>query len=114
MNNVKCEMKTVHDVSMFSIYGDITFENFGQLRKNVASSIGSLRSPKVLVSLNSPRNIDSVTIGTIVSIYKTVRLRNGSFGVIVPTEASKEIFFTTGLNRLFPIFESEDLALISV
>jgi len=108
------EMKIVSNINVLSISGNFTFNTLGDIRNTLKKDIASASSAKFLVDLTQVGLIDSTALGTIISIYKTVLSRKGTFGVIVQNGDVKDVFFTVGLNKLFPIFDDEAQGIKSV
>jgi anti-anti-sigma factor len=109
---MKLETRIVNNVNVLTVDGgDFTFENFGEILDGMKKAVASASSAKFMMDISNVRRIDSIGLGSIVTIYKTVLSRQGTFGVIVRSGESKEIFFTTGLNKLFPIFDNESQAI---
>jgi anti-anti-sigma factor len=111
---MKIETRIVNDITVLTVHGDFTFNYLDGVRDTLKNAVTSASTAKFLVDLSHAKHVDSSGLGTIVSIFKTVVSRKGTFGVIVLDEEAKEVFYTIGLNKLFPIFESESQAVKSV
>lgn len=107
-------IRIVDNVNVFTVYGDFTHNSLGAIRETIKKDIATASSAKFLVDLSQVGMIDSTGVGTIVSIYKTILSRQGTFGVIVPNGDLKDLFATLGLNKLFPIFDDENQAVESI
>jgi anti-anti-sigma factor len=111
---MKIETRVINDVTVLTVHGDFTFNYLDGVRDILKNAVTSASTAKFLVDLSRAKHIDSSGLGTIVSIFKTVVSQQGKFGVIVHDDEAKEVFYTIGLNKLFPIFENEIQAIKSV
>jgi anti-anti-sigma factor len=107
---MKCDSKVVGDATIFAIQGDIVFNYLSEIREIIKGQIGNADTDKFLINLEDVGIIDSAGVGFIVSVYKSVLSRKGSFGLINPNEAVENVLETVGLTRLFKVFKSEDEA----
>ncbi|MBI3794752.1 MAG: STAS domain-containing protein [Nitrospinae bacterium] len=111
---MKFETKVEKGVNIFVISGGFTFHNLGDIREAMKKAVSAAETPKFLVDLSKAKTVDSSGLGTIVSIYKTVLLKKGAFGIIAHEGEIKEVVYTIGLNKLFPIFDNEEQAISSI
>lgn len=108
------ETRIVDNVNIFTVHGDFTRNSLGGIRDTIKNDIAAAPTDKFLVNLAQVGMIDSTGVGTIVSIYKTILSRQGTFGLIVPSGDLKDLFTTLGLNKLFTIFDNESQAVKSI
>ncbi len=108
---MQCETNKVGNVTIFAIYGKLTFSYLGDIRETIKKDIATAATPKFLIDLTNMSSIDSSGLGTIVSIYKTVLSRNGTFGVLVKDKDVREVFHTIGLTKLFSLYEVQEEAI---
>ncbi|MFQ5431410.1 MAG: STAS domain-containing protein [Nitrospinota bacterium] len=111
---MKCETRKVDGVTLFDITGDIVFNNLNELREVIKAEMNEPETDKVLISLSDVGMIDSAGVGFIVSVYKTVLSRKGSFALVQPNDAVKNVLQTVGLTRLFKVFDNEEEAVKSI
>lgn len=111
---MKCDTRKVGGVTLFDITGDIVFNNLNELREVIKKEMNEPETDKVLINLDNVGMIDSAGVGFIVSVYKTVLSRKGSFALVQPNEVVKNVLQTVGLTRLFKVFENEDEAVKSI
>jgi anti-sigma B factor antagonist len=107
---MRCDTRKVGGVTLFDIAGDIVFNNLNELREVIKKEMNEPETDKVLINLDNVGMIDSAGVGFIVSVYKTVLSGKGSFALVKPNEAVKNVLQTVGLTRLFKVFENEDEA----
>lgn len=111
---MKCESRKVDGVTVCDIAGDIVFNNLTELREVIKKEMNEPDTTKVLLNLADVGIIDSAGVGFIVSVYKTVLSRKGSFALVQPNDAVKNVLQTVGLTRLFKVFDSEVEAVESI
>jgi len=111
---MRCEIRKVGNVTVFGVTGDIVFNHLNEIREAIKKEMGQATTDKFLIDLSSVGMIDSAGVGFIVSVYKTVLSRKGSFALVNPNEAVKSVLHTVGLTRLFNIYESEDEAIKAI
>ena len=87
---MKLETKTLNDLNVLTAKGDFTFHNLFGVLDTIIETVAGFSSAKVLVDLSQAKFIDASGIGAIVLISKKVRLRQGSFGVVVKDQGVKD------------------------
>lgn len=97
------EVRIVEDVKIFSVPDDFTFENFGKRLVVIREVVAASKLDRFLVDLSNCERVDSITLGTMVSIHKSVSAKNGLFGVIVRNDDSRQVFEITGLDGVFMV-----------
>ncbi len=107
---MKCGAKVVEDVTIFLIDGDIVFNNLAEIRETIKADLEKAETSKFLIDLSTVGIIDSAGVGFVVSIYKTILSKKGSFALISPNAAVENVLQTVGLTRLFKVFTDEDEA----
>lgn len=111
---MKCEVRNVRDVTLFRLHGDIDFTHLSDIRETIKGEIIRSSTQKFLIDLSGVGKIDSAGVGFIVSVYKTVLSRKGTFALVHPNNALNNVFISVGLNRLFKIYEHENEAITAV
>ena len=107
---MKCDSKVVGDINIFSVEGDIVFNYLSEIREIIKTQIDSSETHKFAIDLGNVGIIDSAGVSFIVSVYKSVLSKKGSFGLIGPNESVENVLETVGLTRLFKVFKNEDEA----
>jgi len=69
---------------------------------------------KIVVDLSDATFIDSTTLGVLVGGVKRLRPGGGSLALVCSDQNITKIFEITGLDRVFPIYETRDEALSAV
>jgi anti-sigma B factor antagonist len=66
----------------------------------------------IVVDLTDTTFIDSTTLGVLVSGLKRLRPAGGRLALVVTDRNIRKIFEITGLDRVFPILEDREAALV--
>ena len=69
---------------------------------------------KVVVDFSNTTFIDSTTLGVLVGGVKRLRTQDGQLSLVCSDRNITKIFEITGLNKVFPIYESRAEAVESV
>ncbi|HEV2075402.1 MAG TPA: STAS domain-containing protein [Thermoleophilaceae bacterium] len=69
---------------------------------------------RLVVDLGKATFIDSTTLGVLVGAVKRLRPTGGSLALVCTDPNIVKIFEITGLDRVFPIHESQDEALSAI
>ncbi len=109
---MKCEVRKAGKVTLFSVQGDVIFNQMSEIREMVMGEIVHSSNGKFLLILGGVDLIDSSGVGFIISVYKTAVSRNGKFAIVCPKSDVTTVLQTVGLvPRLFNIYENEDEAI---
>jgi anti-sigma B factor antagonist len=68
----------------------------------------------LVLNLANLAYIDSSGLGQLVSIWTSVRSRNGNINLLCPTEKVRRLLRTTALYIVFDVFEDEERAIMAV
>lgn len=79
--------------------------------KDVLQSIVLTKHYKIIVDFSDCQYADSMIIGIMVNIVKSIRQKNGDIFVITPKSSIKVMFARTGLYKIFKQFWSIDDAI---
>jgi anti-sigma B factor antagonist len=94
-------------VAVVRVGGDVDVATCGVLRDGLLRMVGDECYRGVVVNLAGVNFIDSTGIGVLVGVWHRARARGGSMAVAVPSRQVQGILDTTGLAKVFPIFDSE-------
>jgi anti-sigma B factor antagonist len=67
-----------------------------------------------VLNLENVDYIDSSGLGQLITIWTSVRSRNGNVNLLRPTERVRHLLRTTALHIVFDVFDDEDRARIAV
>jgi len=104
---MNCSTKVVENVTIFSIDGNIVFNNLVEIREKIKAELDKAETENYMVNLSGVGIIDSAGVGFIVSVYKTVLSKKGNFSLVGPNDAVKNVLETVGLTRLFKVYGEE-------
>jgi anti-sigma B factor antagonist len=110
------DMKTEQlssDAYVVSLSGEVdlyTAPEFKQQLLEVAGKGGK----QVIVDFTQTTFIDSTTLGVLVGGVKRLRQNDGGLALVCSDSNITKIFEITGLDRVFPIYESRDIAISEV
>lgn len=79
--------------------------------KEVLQSIVLTKHNKIIVDFSDCQYADSMIIGIMVNIVKSIRQKNGDIFVITPKSSIKVMFARTGLYKIFKQFWTKEEAI---
>jgi anti-sigma B factor antagonist len=108
------DQRTVGDVVVLSIRGDLTLNGTGatQLADKVRGELQRGHEHLVL-ELGRLRYVDSAGLGELVHAFSAVRNRGGVMKLLNATRRLNDLLKVTGLLTVFECFDEEDEALAS-
>lgn len=68
----------------------------------------------LVLNLENLDYIDSSGLGQLVSIWTSVRSRNGNINLLRPTEKVRRLLRTTALHIVFDVFDDEERARVAI
>ena len=68
---------------------------------------------KIVVDLSKCTHLDSTFIGVLVVTQKKLQEKDGELVIVEPLDPAKELFYLTGISKVFSTFESIEDALRS-
>ena len=108
------EQRTVGDVVVLSIEGDITMVESGAPRlADKVRSVLQQGDNRILLDLGRVRYVDSGGLGELVHAYSTVRNRGGAIKLLNVTKRLNDLLVMTRLLTIFDCFNNESEALAS-
>ncbi|MFF9870177.1 STAS domain-containing protein [Streptomyces sp. NPDC013953] len=96
-------------VTVVTLVGELDVYTAPALRQLLVDMVNHERWFLVL-DLSMVTNIDSTGNGVLAGGLKRVRAHDGMMALVVPHERLAKIFRITGLNKVFPIFDTADPA----
>jgi anti-sigma B factor antagonist len=110
------DIKTEHaggDVYVIALTGEIDLYTAPEFKQQLLDVIEK-GGKQVVVDLTDTTFIDSTTLGVLVGGVKRLRPNGGQLSIVCSDRNITKIFEITGLNRVFPIYETRAEALESV
>lgn len=104
--------RRIHDVTILTIEGRLTFNTGAELGRHIASLASACRS-NVVVNLERVSYMDSAGLGALVSAYTHLRQRRGALKFVNPSARTKHVLTITGIATLVETFLSESAAVAS-
>ncbi len=97
-------------VAVFQVNGEINISTSPDLKKHFEK----LAAKKVVVDLTEVGYVDSSGLATLVEMLKKTKSQGGSLGLAGMSEKVRSLFEITKLDKLFPIFASQEEAVTRV
>jgi anti-sigma B factor antagonist len=97
-------------VALVRVSGEVDVATCGVLRDGLLRVVGEECHRGVVVNLAGVTFIDSTGIGVLVGVWHRARASDHSMAVAAPSRPVQGILGTTGLTKVFPIFDSETAA----
>ena len=98
---------------MISLAGEVDLYTAPEFKQQLLEVIDQ-GGRDVIVDLSNTTFIDSTTLGVLVGGVKRLRTNDGQLSLVCSDRNITKIFEITGLNKVFPIYESRAEAVESV
>ena len=108
------EQRTVGDVIVLAVIGDITMDGAGATR--VADKVRSelqAGHDRLVLDLGHVRYVDSTGLGELVHAFSAVRNRGGAMKLLNVTKRLNDLLVVSKLLTVFECFDQESAALAS-
>ncbi len=109
---MKTEEQMIENVVVLKLFDQINMESCAEL-KGVVSSKVSNNQVKLLLDFTNVESIDSSGLGMLISCQKYVKEAGGSMKISQLHNGAKNTFYVTRMDRVFEIFDNNELALDS-
>jgi anti-sigma B factor antagonist len=93
------------------VYGDADLHSAPELRERLRDAIDD-GATTVVVDLSATTVIDSTSLGVLLGAMKRLREQRGRIRLVVPRPELRRIFEITMLDRIFPLHETKEDALV--
>ena len=97
-----------------AIDGNIALDGVNEAKAFLKTHIENPDVKGIIINFEKVNFIDSSGIGLIVSIFKTMQEKSGSFAISNLSGKNQEIFSITRLNKILDIFPAEKDALAAI
>jgi anti-anti-sigma factor len=101
-------------ICIISVEGNIALDGVSTAKSYLKTHIEDEAVKGIVINFENVNFIDSSGIGLIVSVFKTMQERNGSFAITNLSKKNEEIFTITRLNKILNIYPTESEALSSI
>ncbi len=98
-------------ICIVSIEGNIALDGVNEAKAFLKPHLESDEVKGIVINFEKVNFIDSSGIGLIVSVFKTMQERSGSFAITNLSKKNEEIFTITRLNKILNIFPTESEAI---
>ena len=109
---MKITERTLKDVTVLEIEGNLALEGNKQFRQQVAATIDA-GARKLVLNLAGVSYMDSSGVGELISCYTTLQKVSGSVKLLNLNDRLQHLLAITKLDTLLEIFDSEAAALSS-
>src|SRR5688500_3794273 len=104
--DIKTE-QLANDGYIIALSGEVDLSPAPEFKQQLLEIIGK-GGKHVVVDLSDTTFIDSTTLGVLVGGVKRLRPNGGQLSLVCSDRNITKIFEITGLNKVFPIYESRD------
>jgi anti-sigma B factor antagonist len=98
--------RTAEGIPVIQLSGEVDAYTCSMLRDAMIEIIEQ-GNPNVVISMADVEYIDSSGLGTLVGGLKRASEQSGKIAVVASSIQIRKVFEITGLEKVFPIFESE-------
>ena len=104
--------RTLNDVTVLDIDGNLAREENAQFRTRVSTAINA-GARKLILNLVGVSHMDSSGLGELISCYTSIQKLGGSIKLLSPNHRLQNLLVITKLITVFETFDSESLAIAS-
>ena len=106
------EVKSIEKegVTVFQVNGEININTSPDLKKLFEKQAAK----KIIVDMEKVTYVDSSGLATLVEMLKKTKIQGGSLGLASMPDKIKSLFEITKLDKLFPVFSSQQEAVTKV
>jgi anti-sigma B factor antagonist len=108
---LKIIVRTVGGVTIFSLSGDLTYDDGCQMLREVVRNAVAGGARACLLDLEQITYLDSGGVGTLVELFRHVTRQGGQLKMLRPSACARRVLGITHLTAVFDIFDDEPDAL---
>ena len=101
------------DAYVIALSGEVDLYTAPEFKQQLLEVIGK-GGKEVVVDLSDTTFIDSTTLGVLVGGVKRLRPNGGQLSLVCSDQNITKIFEITGLNKVFPIYDSRGEAVAGI
>lgn len=101
------ELKLVRNTLVARIKGELDMLVAEQLRREIDNRLDNREINTLIINLDKVTFIDSSGLGVIIGRYKKINANKGSMYIVGAKPSVEKILFFSGINKLIPMFNSE-------
>ena len=107
---MKIEKKQDGKIFIFSFSGNLILSELEKIRNEVKETLEKENATEVIFDMSEVEFIDSAGIGFVVSVYKSLKSKNGKFALCGLKKKPKEVFSLTRLDKIIKTFDDIETA----
>lgn len=104
--DLQIRTRTLEGIPVIGLTGEVDAYTCSRFRDAMIEIIED-GNPNVVVSMADVEYIDSSGLGTLVGGLKRASEKSGKIAVVCNSSQIRKVFEITGLEKVFPLFESE-------
>jgi stage II sporulation protein AA (anti-sigma F factor antagonist) len=104
---VDLEFRLVRNNLVVRVKGELDMLVTEELRKEIDNRLETHKVHNLIINLEKVTFIDSSGLGVIIGRYKKISAANGKMYIVGAKPSVERILFFSGLNKLIPMFKSE-------
>ncbi|MFN2340372.1 MAG: STAS domain-containing protein [Halanaerobium sp.] len=87
--------------------GEVTFENSNRLKEEAKKQLSKKENlGNLIFDLSQVSYLDSSGVGVIFSLFKFMRLKDGTLAVVNPNDKIDRVFEVTKMKEIIPVYET--------
>jgi len=94
-------------VAVADVRGEIDVSTCGLLRDRLLLALTDQDRRSMVVNLAGVDFIDSAGLGVLVAVWHRAQASPGILALAAPSPQARTVFATTGLTKLFPLYDTE-------
>ena len=101
-----------NETGFLEFEGEVTFENSNQLKEEAKKQLSKKEKLENLIfDLSQVSYLDSSGVGVVFSLFKFMRLKDGTLAVVNPNDKIDRVFEVTKMKEIIPVYETIEEAL---
>ncbi|MEN6463441.1 MAG: anti-sigma F factor antagonist [Syntrophomonas sp.] len=101
------ELRLIRNTLVVRIKGELDMLVAEELRTEIDNRLDNQQVHNLIINLEKVTFIDSSGLGVIIGRYKKISAGSGKMYIVGAKPAVEKILFFSGLNKLIPMFKSE-------
>lgn len=106
--------RTVANVAIFALAGDLVYDEGTQMLRTVLTTAVDSGARECLLDLSQITYLDSGGVGSLVEMFRHVTRRGGQLKLLNPSPCARRVLGITKLTSVFDIFDDEPDALLNL
>lgn len=111
--DLQINVRKCDDIPIIELTGEVDAYTSARFRE-VMLEVVDTHGARIVISMAEVDYIDSSGLGALVGGLKRVSERDGKIVIVCTKPQVRKVFEITGLEKVFPIFDSEEAAIAAV